>query len=112
MSKVFSFRLNISNPREEQAIMLLEDFQKRGYSIRYIITQALIRFEDFNFVDDNISFEELSKLLGQFKQLEEQLCACCKHQMVTQDDSKDISPITKPFIDSIKKSAKVGIKVK
>ncbi len=45
MSEVISFRLDSRNPREAQALKALADHQERGYSVRHILTEALLRLE-------------------------------------------------------------------
>lgn len=44
MSKVFSFRLREDNPREVQAKEVVEAWISQGYSLRYILTEALIQY--------------------------------------------------------------------
>jgi hypothetical protein len=43
MSEVISFRLNKSNLREAQALEILKAWCSRGYSLRYVITEALLK---------------------------------------------------------------------
>ena len=43
MSEVVSFRLNKDNPRERQALVILETWCAQGYNARYILTEALIK---------------------------------------------------------------------
>jgi hypothetical protein len=42
MSKVYSFRLGDENPRESQAMAVIEAWMEEGYSLRQIITRALV----------------------------------------------------------------------
>jgi hypothetical protein len=44
MSKVYSFRLSEDNPREIQAIEVMDALISQGYPLRYILTDALIRY--------------------------------------------------------------------
>ena len=44
MSKVYSFRLDTENPREALAINVIETSASQGYSLRHILTEALINF--------------------------------------------------------------------
>jgi hypothetical protein len=42
MSKVISFRLDDTNPREAGALDILNQWSEAGYSIRFVITKALL----------------------------------------------------------------------
>lgn len=45
MSKVYSFRLNDENPREARAREVIEAWVEEGYSLRYVIVEALVSFK-------------------------------------------------------------------
>jgi hypothetical protein len=45
MSEVISFRLDRDNPREAQALAVLRRGQEAGYSVRHILTEALLALE-------------------------------------------------------------------
>jgi hypothetical protein len=42
MSEVFSFRLSDQNPREAQAREVIDAWVRQGYSLRHILTEALL----------------------------------------------------------------------
>ena len=46
MSDVISFWLDKDNPREEKARQALKAWYEEGYSLRHIMTEALLRFDD------------------------------------------------------------------
>lgn len=46
MSKVFSFRLREDNPREVQAQDVIEAWISEGYSLRHILTEALLQYDN------------------------------------------------------------------
>jgi hypothetical protein len=46
MSQVFSFRLDKNNPREAQAMRVIETWASRGYSLRYVMVEALFAYEE------------------------------------------------------------------
>ena len=48
MSKVYSFRLDENNPREAQAREVINAGAEDGYSLRYIVTEALLGLDYFN----------------------------------------------------------------
>jgi hypothetical protein len=45
MSEVISFRLDRNNPREAQALGVLKKGQEAGYSLRHVLTEALLALE-------------------------------------------------------------------
>jgi hypothetical protein len=45
MSQVFSFRLDKNNPREAQARHVIEAWASRGYSLRYVLVEALLAYD-------------------------------------------------------------------
>jgi len=45
MSKVISFRLNPENPREAEALTVLQRWLKDGFSTRYALTEALLKLD-------------------------------------------------------------------
>jgi hypothetical protein len=46
MSKVYSFRLDSENPREALAMDVINTWVSQGYSLRRILTDALINYQD------------------------------------------------------------------
>ena len=44
MSKVYSFRLDENNPREAQAMRVIDAWVDEGYSLRHVIAEALITY--------------------------------------------------------------------
>ena len=45
MSEVISFRLDNANPREAQALEVLNAWIEKGFSTRFILTTALLELE-------------------------------------------------------------------
>ena len=46
MSKVYSFRLDVNNPREAQAREVIDTWVAQGYSLRHQLVDALISFHN------------------------------------------------------------------
>jgi hypothetical protein len=73
MSTVISFRLDRNNPREAQALLVLVRWQEEGYSIRHIMTEALIRLEesdtkpDTHLADILAALQAISQQIGQLE---------------------------------------------
>jgi hypothetical protein len=55
MSKVFSFRLDENNPREAQAMEVIDTWASRGYSLRYVLVEALIDLQRMILSKDDLS---------------------------------------------------------
>ena len=71
MSKVYSFRLDKNNPREVLAKKVLIEWQNKGFSIRYTITQALLMLGgSIASIDEN---DELIQTINQVKYLLEKI---------------------------------------
>jgi hypothetical protein len=103
MSKVFSFRLSEVNPREIQAREVIEAWVGEGYSIRHIVVEALL-----NFNDSDKEHKELDKVIDQIKELIIMLNDNHETYAIDQQE-KDVLP--EAFILAIKKSIKKGIPI-
>jgi len=101
MSKVFSFRLDTDNPREAQAREVIEVLISQGYSLRHIITEALIYFRDKESPTAGWEkvYDKLSEILHGLEN------GGVKKQ--TKDHGSALSP---SFIEAMKNSVKDGKK--
>jgi hypothetical protein len=99
MSKVFSFRLSDVNPREAQAKKIIESRVEEGYSLRQIIVEALIAYQSriSSKGDINHLLERLEDIIMSFNP--------------SNTKGKDNPILTSAFLDSIKQSAKKGIRI-
>ena len=110
MSDVISFRLNKENPRERQALEILEAWCSRGYSVRYVISEALLRLiSSVPESTTNDSFlvliEELQQINGYIKELKRtDLFLSSEHY-----DNQEPMSLSDNFIQSAKKAMKPGI---
>ncbi len=101
MSKVYSFRLDADNPREAQAMEVIDTWVSKGYSLRYILTEALIK---------NGNVQENSKqLVETIDQLSELVKAFDKG-VGNNDRRDDKTKLPMAFTDAMKKSIKQGIR--
>jgi hypothetical protein len=103
MSKVFSFRLREDNPREVQAKEVIETWASQEYSLRHILTEALIRYGD-----NEHNRVEVDDLLEQFRGL---LLKSTNGQILDKAVGNDEIPLPHNFIASIKNGVKPGIRV-
>jgi hypothetical protein len=70
MSQVFSFRLDDTNPRETQAIQILEAWVSKGYSLRHVVIEAVFALEDKDRQTDFSS--ELKQIIDLLQELQVQ----------------------------------------
>lgn len=103
MSEIFSFRLSENNPREEQAKKVIDIWSKKGYSIRYIITEALIVLDKNQNTKNGVSdtAENLTKLIKMMEGIFE-------NKLQTKTPSFDLNP---NFMTSIKSGCKPGLQI-
>lgn len=100
MSKVFSFRLCEDNPREAQAEEVIETWISQGYSLRHIVTDALIQYGN-----NGNRGEEITGLIEQLRDL---LKLTANKQTVEDNLVADKPELSSHFIDAIKKSVRAG----
>lgn len=103
MSKVFSFRLREDNPREAQAEEVIEIWISQGYSLRHILTDALIQYGN-----NGNSSEEITGLIEQLRDL---LKPTVNKQILEDNLVADKPQLSSHFIDAIKKSVRSGEKI-
>lgn len=100
MSKVYSFRLDADNPREAQAMDVIDTWISQGYSLRHILTNALIQFKSNGVVErewDSV-YEQLAELVQEMK-----------NGVSIRSASKDQHSLPHRFVGAIKKTAKGGL---
>ncbi len=100
MSKVYSFRLDTENPREALAINVIETRASQGYSLRHILTEALI-----NFPGDGNQENRWESIYNQLSELIRQL----DKRAANQESSNEKPPLSQEFIVAMTKAAKPGI---
>ena len=99
MSKVYSFRLDEENPREAQAREVIEARVGEGYSLRYIVVEALLSFKK-----EEVEHSELNEVVEQLQNL---ILYLDKRPLA--QTSGDLLPNS--FLDAIKQSARTGIDI-
>jgi len=112
MRAVTSFRLNKDNLREAQALEILEAWCSKGYSVRYVITEALLKLNDPSpeSMEDN-RIPDLNAVLNQVNNLLEQI-GNGEYPILSRENESDIQPsLSDSFVLSIKTGAKTGLKI-
>ena len=110
MSEVISFRLDKENPREAKALLILQEWRKKGYSVRQTITDALVRLDNNGHNSDS-SIEELNEALSQVNHLIRLIESDKSTIIKDKGMSNPKSDLSTSFVASVKKSAKVGLKL-
>lgn len=112
MSEVISFRLDKSNKREADAFEILEAWCSKGYSVRHVMIEALLKLGDPGLEfsqnspnpDLNIVLFKVNKLLEQIEKSD--------ISINPRPDEKTLrSGLADGFLLSIKNAAKPGFKI-
>ena len=106
MSNIFSFRLSNQNPRESQAREVIQAWVKRGYSLRYIITEALLLLG--NHETQTVKIDDITEPIDRLFKLVERLEGNLE---VAQPSQPVKAKLNESFISSIKLAAKPGVRL-
>ena len=101
MSKVYSFRLDADNPREAQAREVIDVWVSQGYSLRHIITEALINYQEDGKLNDGWEkmYDQLLELVRGLENGRARTQTISNNQNLSQD-----------FLSAMKKLAGKGIR--
>ena len=107
MSRVISFRLNPINPREAQALKILQSKHSEGFSSRRVLTDALIGLMVENEKGSSLFTDELNEALEHIAGLLEQFNnSNLEHE---QPSYPQVALLKDNFLSSIKNSMKPGL---
>ena len=109
MSEVISFRLNKDNPRESTAWQVLKRWNAKGFNVRYIITEALIKLDEVSVEPTAMELYELHKTLCQVNESFERIGNANHPPLKIHYKNQPPSKLTNTFIASVKKSVKPGV---
>lgn len=117
-SKVVSFRLDEEAPEEQQALVILEEWQKRGYSTREIMTWALmslagleVEAKDQEQDGAKETITELRQVLNQAQEFLETLRDLKAMPDEVQVPSQPKPVLTEHFLASVRKAARPGLRL-
>ena len=99
MSKVYSFRLSQENPREAQASEIIDALVGEGYSLRYVVVDALLSYRKADLRQSELNYI-MEKLQNFFSALDKE---------PTTKSSK--TTLSNSFLDSVKQSIRSGVSV-
>jgi len=106
MSDVFSFRLSDQNPREAQAREVINARVKQGYSLRHIITEALLLLG--NHENNSVKSGDIAETVDRLSRLVERLEGRLE---VIQPGPTNRSELNTAFLSSIRMAAKPGLRL-
>jgi len=101
MSKVYSFRLEADNPREAQAMEVIDAWVSQGYSLRHILTNALIGYGGYG-----VSENKWDQLYNQLVEIVQGL----ETGLVEKDSVIDNLPLSRNFVAVMKEGAREGVR--
>ena len=111
MSEVISFRLNKDNLREAKALLILQEWGQKGYSIRQTITEALLKLDQNAIETEPTTFDELNETLSQVLYSLKQIESDNSPPSVTHPDNAIKSGLYANFVTAVKESAKPGLQI-
>lgn len=111
MSQVISFRLDRNNPREAQALGVLKKGQEVGYSVRHILTEALLALEAV--AEDEravlVTLAKMTERLAEVQSMLEQIQGMDFSAAQVQETIFEKPALAQSFLLSVKSAAKPGI---
>jgi hypothetical protein len=111
MSEVIGFRLNKENPREARALLVLDGWRTKGYSIRQTITEALLRLDKTVQKPEGALLDEMNETLRQVNHLLRQIENGNSLPTKKSLESPTTDDLSASFVASVRKSAKSGVKL-
>ena len=111
MSEVVSFRLDAANPREAQAREVLRSWYAQGYSVRHILTEALLRLDEESEQATELSLVDLNQTLGRVSQLLEQMQNGHYTAVASATTEQSQEVLSDAFVASVKNTARPGLKI-
>ena len=97
MSKVYSFRLDGDNPREAQAIDVVDTWVSQGYSLRFLVVDALISYKNVE-----VDHKEFRSIVDHLREM------ILSMDKMEKDHHSNVVLLTS-FLLAVKKTATVGI---
>ena len=111
MSDVISFRLDKDNPREEKARQVLKAWYEEGYSLRYFMTEALLKLYEQHLAPvEEAMLEEVNENLNRISQLLERIGNSQSLGVAELVGEPAQAELTAGFIGMIRRGAKSGLK--
>jgi hypothetical protein len=108
MSEVISFRLDANNRREADALQILARCQEQGYSVRQVLTEALLKFDQAGI--EQVVQLQMDEILTRLNQVRDQLDHIQASGIQrTHESEEEQAVLSNAFVLSVKSAAKPGI---
>ena len=111
MSEVISFRLDRENPREAQALAVLTKGQEAGYSLRHILTEALLALEAA--AEDEqavtVTLNQMTRMLAEMQAVLEATQNKGFSAGRIEESKPEQDAFSESFLLSVKNAAKPGL---
>jgi hypothetical protein len=108
MSQVILFGLDRNNPREAQALYVLTKWREEGYSLRHMLTEALIAVEKGGKKCDD---EKLAQLMSAVQEIAVMLEGYQGMPPPHQAAKPKKPSLSEDFVSAIKTNAKQGVRL-
>ena len=103
MSTVFSFRLDENNPREAQALQILQAWASRGYSLRHVLVEALLAYKEDESREGNNS-DALEQIIAMLQEMRNE------HNHEHKPGDQDIH-LSNTFLNAVTRATRSGMRV-
>ena len=107
MSRVIGFRLDPNNPREAEALAILEAQREAGYGTRDVLTEALLRLAMAD--DEHQGGLQLEEVAAMMNTISHQLSLL--QTVPHQQQNGERASLSKAFLESVKTAAKPGVRL-
>jgi hypothetical protein len=111
MSEVISFRLDRENPREAQALAVLNKGQEAGYSLRHVLTEALLALESA--AEDEqavaVTLNQMTRMLAEMQAVLEVIQNRDFSAARIEEPKPEQDALAESFLLSVKNTAKSGL---
>lgn len=113
MSEVISFRLDRGNPREARAREVLKRWYGEGYSVRYVLTEALLKLDEDTDQAGQAQATLLAELMAALERANHLLAQLQTGQVVPAGNGGGElhAELTETFVASVRKGARPGLKM-
>ncbi len=108
MSEVISFRLDPNNSREADALQILARCQEQGYSVRHVLTEALLKFDQAGMEQVlQLQMDEILSGLNGVRDRLDRIQASGVQRTHPSEEKQAV--LSNAFVLSVKSAAKPGI---
>lgn len=111
MSEVISFRLDPQNPREAAVLEVIRAWQRKGFSIRHIMTEALRNLDREASAPYEAQIEQVNEKLDDLFDLLRSNKENHGEDLVGETLTESLQDLSTQFLTSIKVASKPGLRM-